>query len=606
MDPVTLVMTCVMAPLVAFFLALVVFRRAPGAAMGVVLLAGAASMVASLLLLAGGPLEAPITASWLRTELGDVRFGFLCDAPSLLMGAVVGVIAFLVELYSIGYMARDPSKARFFALLGFFSFAMLAFVYASSLLMGFVFWELVGLASFLLIGFWYEKPDAVAAARKAFLMTRVGDVGLFIGLLLLFDASGTLDVVALTAPESVAALDAIEGGGRLELITLLMFAGIVGKSAQVPLFTWLPDAMEGPTPVSSLLHSATMVAAGVFLFARFHPLFLAAETTLTVVLVVATLTAFAASTMALVARDMKRVLAYSSISQLGFMLMALGAGSLWAGMFHLTTHAIFKCLLFLTSGAFIHWAHSQDLEEIGRSGARAMKIPTLGLVAGGLALAGIPPAAGFFSKEAVLHEQGGLFLLGGLAAAFLTAYYTFRMIFLVLRPASIERPEPAEGPTPTMSLPMGLLAIGALGAGLFGDALGQLLGAAVEHPPLAEMLPAIAVALSGAALAFWDFGRAGSSRRGFAERIPALHRFLSEGWYFDRFYDRFLVAPTVALARALYGAETKGFDGSGDGVGASILASGRATARSMAGPVQLYLATTVLVAATLALYALTR
>src|SRR5690606_6330301 len=239
------------------------------------------------------------------------------------------------------------------------------------LLQAFIFWELVGLASFFLIGFWYEKPSAVAAAKKAFIMTRVGDVGLFIGILLILNKVGFFDIPQLVDAES--GLHTLVDHGTLTLIMVLIFTGIVGKSAQFPLHTWLPDAMEGPTPVSALLHSATMVAAGVFLFARLHPLFMMSATTIHVVLIVALFTAVLSSTIALVEKDIKKVLAYSSIGQLGFMLAALASGALLAGVLHLILHAIFKALLFLCAGSYIHHFHTNDMEEIGRKGGRRMK-----------------------------------------------------------------------------------------------------------------------------------------------------------------------------------------------------------------------------------------
>ncbi|GMV38695.1 MAG: NADH dehydrogenase subunit L [Myxococcales bacterium] len=608
---------CLFAPLIAFFVSFAVLRGQQAAGIAVSLLGGVASAVASVALLAGGAVAEPITWTWLVASGVEVRFGFLLDAPALLMGVVVAVIALCIQVYSLAYMAGDEGMRRYYAFLSLFAWSMLSFVYAPSLLQAFIFWELVGLASFLLIGFWFHKPSAAAAAKKAFLMTRIGDVGLFIGILMLFGAVQTLDIVTINQPGTIAAIPA----GTLSAITLLLFAGIVGKSAQFPLHTWLPDAMEGPTPVSALLHSATMVAAGVFLFARFHPLFMAAPGTLDVVLVIATFTAIMSSTMATVALDMKRVLAFSSISQLGFMLMGLAAGSLFAGVFHLVTHAIFKALLFLSAGAFIHHHGTNDMVAMGRDGARGLKVAVIGVLAGGLALAGIPPLAGFWSKEAILHElsAGGhtVFAAGGMIAAFLTAYYTFRMIFLLLRPNPAGALQPAEaahhgghgadhghGVPAAMAAPILLLAVGAVVTGFAGDAIAGLLGVTVDHPPLVAMAPAIGVALLGVALAWVDFGRAGAPQTGFVGRFAGVQRFLQNQWYLNELYDRAFVRPAVAVARACFSLETKGLDTGADGVALATRGMGGKVALLHSGRLQLYVSGAVLLVGALSFYLL--
>lgn len=621
MEPLHLALACVFPPLFAFAVGLTVLRRRPDAASGLTVLCGVVSVAAAVALLLAGPLEAPVVARWISSGDVAISFGFLLDGPSLLMGVVVAFISLCIQIFSLGYMADDPGRARFFAFLGLFSWAMLSFVYAASLLQTFIFWELVGLASFLLIGFWYEKPSAVAAAQKAFIMTRIGDVGLFVGLILLLDAASTLDIVTICSAETIGSLDP----GRLGLVTLLMFSGIVGKSAQFPLHTWLPDAMEGPTPVSALLHSATMVAAGVFLFARFHPLFMATPDTLAIVLGIAAFTAVLASTMAMVATDMKRVLAYSSISQLGYMLMALAAGGLAAGMFHLTTHAVFKALLFLCAGSFIHAAGTGDMVAMGRSGVRKMKTTTLALILGGGALAGIPPLAGFFSKEAVLHQVSGaghtVIAGAGYLAAFLTAYYTFRMIFLLTRPnpdGKLAPVEPAGAqyrgdqhhgvhePPWTMRGPIVLLAIGAVVVGFFGDAIGNLVAMPLDHPALAEMLPAMGVALAGVAVAWWDFGRSGASQLGFVARVAPVQRLFQAQWFIDAIYRRTVVRLALAVARGCYGFETRAVDGSADGLARLTRSGGAATARTQAGWIQIYIGTAVVIASLLALYLVVR
>jgi NADH-quinone oxidoreductase subunit L len=548
----------------------------------------------------------------------ELEFGYLLDGRTLLMGSIVGVIAFCIQVYSLGYMANDPGKGRFFAFLGLFEWAMLSFVYSPNLLQTFIFWELVGLASFLLIGFWYHKPTAIAAAKKAFLMTRIGDIGLFIGLILLFEHAGTLDILSITDAFGGDALPWGLEPARLELIAGLLFVGIVGKSAQFPLHTWLPDAMEGPTPVSALLHSATMVAAGVFLFARFHELFMATETVLTIVLSVATFTAIFSSTMAMVASDMKKVLAFSSISQLGFMLMGLAAGSLYAGMFHLTTHAVFKALLFLCAGAFIHHAGTGDLVEIGRHGGRKHRAPMIGLWVGGLALAGVPPLAGFWSKDLILHSLHGprhtIFMVGAFVASFLTAYYTMRMICLVQWPnndSSAEVVQPAEhdyhshqhsGDGP-MNLPIGFLSLGAVVVGFLGGPIATVIG--IESLPvltLGDYVPAILVALGGLGLGWAEYGRPGAAQIGFISRFPRLRALMVARWKVDTLYQKTVIALTLGVARTSYTLETTRLDPLGDAVGARALKAGESTTRLQSGRVQVYIGLAVVLLAAMVFY----
>ncbi len=618
----TLVLITLLAPLIAFALTMVVFRTRHSIAAAIVITAGLASMVGSLwLLLSAGTEPELYTARWFPIGGIDIAFGALLDGRTLLMGAIVGVITFAVLIYSLGYMKNDPSKGRFFASLALFEWSMLSFAYAPNLLQGFIFWEMVGLASFLLIGFWYHKPSAVAAAKKAFIMTRIGDVGMFIGLILLFSSTGTLDILAIQELFGAPGNPANVSPHTTELIAGLLFLGVMGKSAQFPLHTWLPDAMEGPTPVSALLHSATMVAAGVFLFARFHEVFLDAPTVMTVALVIATVTALLASTMAMVATDMKKVLAYSSISQLGFMIMGLAAGSLYAGLFHLTTHAIFKALLFLSAGAFIHHFGTNDIVAIGRAGGRKLKFATAGLVVGGLALAGVPVFAGFWSKEAILHALHGpgltLFLVAAYLGAFLTAYYTFRLIFLVVLPnagsaAMEDEPAPpgghgahdhhgAHGEPLTMGLPIAVLAILAAIAGLpfIGDALGALIGRADEvlHVSIVEMILPVSIVLAGVGLAWIDFGMNTAPQRGIVAWVPSVEKVFKNRWYLDELYQRTVVALTDTIARALFFSETRGFDGAGDGVANTTLAIGKATAKTHTGRLPIFIGTAVVVLA---------
>lgn len=625
------------APLAALFVSLLGFRNRHAIAAGIVILSGIISAGAALALLAGGAGAAPgaadvLTWRWFHISGIDIHFGVLLDGRTLIMGAVVGVITLCIQIYSLSYMAVDPGKGRFFSFLALFEWAMLSFVYAPSLLQTFIFWELVGLASFLLIGFWYQKPSAVAAAKKAFIMTRIGDIGLFVGLILLFDAAGTLDIAAINAAFAADALPAALDQGRVELIAALLFVGIVGKSAQFPLHTWLPDAMEGPTPVSALLHSATMVAAGVFLFARFHDLFLDAESTRMAILAIAAFTAILASTSAMVAKDMKKILAFSSISQLGFMLIGLAAGSLFAGFFHLTTHAAFKALLFLCAGAYIHHYGTNDIVAIGRAGGRSMKLTTLGLLVGGAALAGIPPLAGFFSKEFVIGSLAELrgaphaiFVAGAYAAAFLTAYYTFRMIFLVTRPnerSAVTSDDPAHAqhaPGPeddpahhahgtssssswAMAAPIALLTLASALLGFSGAGIAGLLGIEMHAHGIADMAPAVAVALLGTGLAWWEFGRSGAAQTGFISRMPAVERLFAQRWYLDEVYRHVFVRPVSSMAGLFYDIETEALDTSADGIANATVATGGAVARGQTGRLQMYIGIAAIVVAAAVLF----
>ena len=594
MDTLTLALATTFAPFAAFAVALLFLGGQPRAAQALVLAGGAVSLAGALALLLAGPVE-PLRFLWFASGQVELRFGFFLDGLSLMFGAAVALVTLCVMVYSVGYMGGDPGRTRYFALLGLFEWSMLSFVYAVDLLQSFIFWELVGLSSFFLIGFWYEKPEARDAATKAFVMTRIGDVGLFIGLLMILHVAGGFDIPGLLDPQSGMVRTAAPF--LLTIISLLIFAGIAGKSAQLPLHTWLPDAMEGPTPVSALLHSATMVAAGVFLMARLHPLFMAADYAPALILAVSALTALAAATMAMVESDIKRVLAYSSISQLGFMLMGLAAGSLFAGVFHLVTHAFFKALLFLCSGLFIHHCGTNDMEGIGRAGGRRLRFAAVGLAAGGAALAGVPPLAGFFSKEEIFASlgqgAGGLVTGAAFLAALLTAYYTFRMIFLVTRPERIEeaggdshhegRAEPW-----VMALPVAVLTLGSVIAGFWGREIAAGLGVAPAPHSLASMAPALAVVALGVLWAWLDFGRAGARRTGSIRRAPALETLFVRQWYVDALYRAVVVRLTLLAARVLHAFEVRGLDLNFERFGFGILGAGTGSTRLQTGWVQFY------------------
>jgi NADH-quinone oxidoreductase subunit L len=583
-------------------------RRLPAGVPGVLAsLAVGASFVTALLLLgryqalapAGAALSVPVPLfTWFGAGDLVVDAGLLVDALSLVMALVVTGVGLLIHVYSIGYVAQDPHPARYFAYLNLFVFAMLLLVTAGNLLVLFVGWELVGVCSYLLIGFWFQRPAAASAGRKAFVVNRVGDAAFLLGLLLLFTSLDTLDVLDIRS--GVGQL----GAGTATAAALLLFAGATGKSAQLPLHTWLPDAMEGPTPVSALIHAATMVTAGVFLVARLDRLFLAAPMALGVIALVGALTAFYAATVALRQYDLKRVLAYSTISQLGYMFVAMGVLAPAIGIFHLVTHAFFKALLFLAAGSVMHATH--DVIDVRRLGGlvRPLRWTAGGFVVGGLALAGVPPFAGFFSKDLILEAA---FAHGmttgnyvpyalGLLTAFITAIYITRAAALTFfgRPAEPEG-HPHESP-PVMLVPMALLAVlsfggGALGAHAVGKPLLHFLngllgiaGAKAAHPP-AALLIAIsgAVALAGVATG-WILHR--------GRRDPGLGSVgvvLEQRWYIDALYDRAIVAPGHMIGRWLAGPVDLGvIDGVVNGVGRTFGTLGASVRRLQTGYARQY------------------
>ncbi|MFZ5496676.1 MAG: NADH-quinone oxidoreductase subunit L [Verrucomicrobiota bacterium] len=426
--------------------------------------------------------------AWFDLGHGALRLGLLLDPLTAFMCVMVSFVSLLIFVFSTGYMQEDANFKQFFCYLSLFAAAMLGLIVANSLLLLFVCWELVGLASYLLIGFWFHKPSAAAAAKKAFITTRIGDLGFLLGLLWLQDAQGTLLLydggAGLLEAAALANLAHLLPGGLAvsTAIGLLIFCGAVGKSGQFPLHVWLPDAMEGPTPVSALIHAATMVAAGVFLIARVYPLMSADQElmdvpvhALTVVAFIGAITALMGALIAVAQNDIKRVLAFSTVSQLGYMMLALGVGSWVAAIFHLLTHAFFKALLFLGAGSVIHAAHhEQDIRRLG--GLRGpMKTTFLTFAVGMMALAGVPFLfSGFWSKEAILHaavgwEVSGLPLYAGLAAVVLTAFYMTRLVAETFfgRPRSPEA-EHARENSPAMTLPLVILAVCAVLLGFLG------------------------------------------------------------------------------------------------------------------------------------------
>ena len=490
--------------------------------------------------------------TWMSVAGFEPAIALYLDSLSLVMTGVITGVGFLIHVYATGYMWKDHEEpqgySRFFAYMNLFVFAMLMLVLGDDLLVLFLGWEGVGLCSYLLIGFYHRDPANGYAARKAFVVTRVGDTALALGLFLLFRELATLEIQG--ALDRVADLDA----GMATLICLLLLGGAVGKSAQLPLQTWLPDAMAGPTPVSALIHAATMVTAGVYLIARMQGLYLESVDAQHVVAVVGLATLLIASFTALAQTDIKRILAYSTMSQIGYMFMALGVGAWSAAIFHLMTHAFFKALLFLSAGSVIlALHHEQDIFKMG--GLRA-KLPVafVSMAIGSLGLVAFPLTSGFFSKDAILltawQNAGWLFWGGGLLAAGLTALYTTRMMVIAFFGET--RTEPHDTPRVNMWLPLVLLWVLSIGGGWFGiGVLDDLLGEVLEFShfePVAlatTLVPLVAIALG------WLIFSGKVNVTGFVESAVGrgLRRFFGSGWGFDWLYDRVFVAPFLWLAK---------------------------------------------------------
>jgi NADH-quinone oxidoreductase subunit L len=551
-------------PLLSFLILLLFGKRLKEASAYIGILLTLAAFIYSLLVL-----FERFTAPTYKTEgtwlsVGDIQItaGFEINQLNALMLVIVSLVSFLVHTYSKGYMHGDDRIPVFYAYLGLFTFAMLGLVISPNLLQTYIFWELVGVGSFLLIGFYFYKEEAKAAAKKAFIMTRIGDVGLFIGMILLFWQVGSFEYDEIFKAVDEGAIS----GGWITLTAILIFIGAVGKSGQFPLHTWLPDAMEGPTPVSALIHAATMVAAGVYLVAALFPLFAASKTALMTVAVIGGFTSIFAASIGLVQKDIKRVLAYSTVSQLGYMMLALGSAGYVAGVFHLTTHAFFKALLFLAAGSVIHAVHTQNIEEMGGLWKKLRLTGPLFLI-GTLAISGVPLFSGFFSKDEVLIAawEGGhpfLFLLA-VTAAFFTAFYMFRLFFMVFTGESrSEKKDVHESPS-VMTFPMIVLAILAVVAGYintpwFGTFLGdwlvdgnEALGHAHVEGPIWIMIVATVVSLAGIYLAYLIYGKRSISRGWISDKSPALYNILYNKYYVDEFYQLTVMAFTKLISKIL-------------------------------------------------------
>jgi NADH-quinone oxidoreductase subunit L len=610
-------MLAALLPVVSFALIIIFTRPHPRLSACISIAAVSISLLSALfLLIRHWNLELPIvyTGKWLVSGDIQIPFGFLLDPVSLLMLTIVALVSFLVQVYSLGYMAGDPGFARYYAFQSLFAWAMLTMTISPTLLQFYVFWELVGLASYLLIGFWYEKFSASEAGKKAFVMTRLGDISFFLGMLLVLLNLGNLNILEINGPEISARMSP----ALLLLSALLIFGGVVGKSAQFPLLTWLPDAMEGPTPVSALLHSATMVAAGVYMFSRLFPFFSHSPGAMALFLAIGTITMLLASTMAMVTRDIKQVWAYSTISQLGFMVMGLAAGSYFAGVFHLTTHAGFKAMLFLCSGVFIHAYESNDMFEIGGQGGRSLKVPMICMTLAAAALSGLPPLSGFFSKEAIMGALADLdnpiWLAAGLLGAFLTAYYSFRLIFIILFPAKIEKSDHDGGHNAAlywvMAWPLIILAGITLVLGFFQTPLENFLlgqhaasGAHGGGHHAWLLYVAVGLALAGVALAWLEFGRKGAAQVGFVERIPPLRTLFAERWYMDHFYRWFLDYVIYGIFSNLFTRnDRRVIDGGIDGLCRGTVKSGWALSFLQSGMLQYNLMVMFVVLALVSLY----
>ncbi|NCQ87121.1 MAG: NAD(P)H-quinone oxidoreductase subunit 5 [Microcystis aeruginosa W13-18] len=591
---------------------------------------------------------------WASAGNFHLKMGYTIDHLSALMSVIVTTVAFLVMIYTDGYMAHDPGYVRFYAYLSIFSSSMLGLVISPNLVQIYVFWELVGMCSYLLVGFWFTRPAAADACQKAFVTNRVGDFGLLLGMLGLFWATGSFefDIMGERLEELVSS-GAI-AGSLAALFAVLVFLGPVAKSAQFPLHVWLPDAMEGPTPISALIHAATMVAAGVFLIARMYPVFEPIPTAMTVIAWTGAFTAFLGASIALTQNDIKKGLAYSTISQLGYMVMAMGIGAYSAGLFHLMTHAYFKAMLFLGSGSVIHGMEdvvghepvlAQDMRMMG--GLRKyMPITALTFLVGTLAICGIPPFAGFWSKDEILglaFEANPALWLIGWGTAGLTAFYMFRMYFntfegefrgtnkeikrrLLANAGAIpafgpgamnvkqldseaqeednhghHAQEPHESPI-TMTLPLMILAVPSLLIGLVGKPWQNFFEGFISAPnEVIEEVHAfdwteflimagnsVGIALIGITVASLMYLQKKIDPATIAEKFPALYRFSLNKWYIDNLYDRVFVQGCRRLARQIMEVDYRVIDGAVNLTGLATLVSGEGLKYLENGRAQFY------------------
>ena len=551
---------------------------------------------------------------WIAGESFAFTIGFHVDSLTAVMLLVITGIGFLIHVYSIGYMHGDTGYTRYFAYLNLFVFAMLILVLADNYLMMFVGWEGVGLCSYLLIGFWYEKKSATDAGKKAFIVNRIGDFGFLLGMFTLFAAFGSLDFVPIFEHAESGGFNQVFGASTLAVATLLLFVGAVGKSAQIPLYVWLPDAMEGPTPVSALIHAATMVTAGVYMVARSSVLFELAGTG-DVVAWIGVLTAVFAAIMALAANDIKRVLAYSTVSQLGYMFVGVGIGAYASGIFHLMTHAFFKGLMFLTAGSVMH-AMSNELDMRKMGGLRSkLPITHVTFLVGALAISGFPLLSGFWSKDEILHsawEKGHhIIYVIGLVTAFLTAFYMFRLIFGTFYGKSRvdSQVHPHESP-PIMWAPLAILAIPSAFIGLailswkgHGSAFHHFIGGVfsyhgekASHHAADNVLLFMAISsivgIAGIALAWVKY----RDWTPLAQPRSAIHKLAAEKFYVDEIYNAVFVQPIKNISQFVLwrGMDVSIIDGFVNGVAFVVRTVGGSLRRFQTGVVQSYILSMVI------------
>ena len=549
--------------------------------------------------------------NWFTVGTLQVHFAFLIDQLSSIMLLIITGVGFLIHLYSVGYMHDDAGFGKFFAYLNLFVFFMLLLVMGSNYLIMFIGWEGVGLCSYLLIGFWYTNPSYADAAKKAFVMNRIGDLGFLIGIFLIFTTFGSITYADVFS-KAVATT-----GAPFVLITLLLFVGAVGKSAQLPLFTWLPDAMAGPTPVSALIHAATMVTAGIYMIARSNILFVMAPETMEVIAIVGLLTAAFAALIALTQTDIKKVLAYSTVSQLGYMFLGLGVGAFTGSFFHVLTHAFFKALLFLGAGSVIHaMGGEQDMRKMGGLAGK-IKITFVTMLVGTIAIAGIPPFSGFFSKDEILaaaYAHSVSFYVIGVITAMLTSFYMFRMMYLTFwgkfRGTHEQEHHLHESP-PSMTIPLIVLAILSAIGGMIGvpavmgghHELGAYLAPVFEeaHKILGEhelshstewalMATSVAGALIAMIYAYFKYVKGAHVPVEDTEERTALANLSYNKFYIDEIYDFLIRKPLDALSVFFYNVVDRlGIDGLVNGVGKSAVESSKGLRLLQTGNVGFYI-----------------
>jgi NADH-quinone oxidoreductase subunit L len=593
-------------PLLSFIVIVFITKKAKMVSAMVALASIGASAILSIIVFIktlGDKTPKEFSIEWLNIpSLGSfkglhIEMGLLIDPLSSLMLVIVTFVATLVVLYSLGYMKGDEGFSRYFAYLSLFTFSMLILVVANNYFQMFVGWELVGLCSYLLIGFWFHKPAAGDASKKAFITNRWADFGFMTGIILLFVKFGTFNF-----GELAELISSSHGAAFLTLIAALILVGPVGKSAQFPLHVWLPDAMEGPTPVSALMHAATMVAAGVYLIARGFILFESVPAVLAAMAYIGGFTAIFAASIALVQDDIKKILAFSTLSQLGYMVMAMGVGNITAGMFHLTTHAFFKALLFLGAGSVIHAVHSQNIFEMGDIKSK-MPITTWTFVIGALALAGIFPLAGFWSKDEILSAalasgHVGLYVIGTLVA-FMTAFYMFRLIFVAFFGKKRSNHHAHESGW-VMTLPLIILAVLAVFTGFanspwFYNTFGQSFGtfiffeeAEVPHVNMAVAGLSTIVALAGIFTAWLIYIKKAVNTEALAKKYNGLYNLLYNKFYIDNFYLWAFDNVMMAVGKIFDLMDHKVIDGIFDGFARLLGITGKKARVAQTGNLQGY------------------